>query len=341
MATIKDIAKYTGVSPTTVSNVIHGRDNKVSPETKLKVKTALEELNYAANMGARLLANHGSRIIGMIIQDNEAVTEDFFDNPYHGELIQALESKIKKAGYFMMFHRVSNFDEGAKLADMWNLEGLIVSGTSSNDILKWQDRISVPIVFLDSYAVGKQTPFLNVGIDDRNGAYQMTKYLLQKGHEKIAFTAKGTSSDTWRGVDFERSEGVREAMEEVGLKVNFIAISPTYKNYKNFVSEILEPSIKEFTALFCSSDLLAVQIVSEFYKKGILVPRDISIVSFDGTPYSKYATPQITSMYQNVPEKAEKIIYLLLKAIKSKKNIAEKVELKTSLIKGESVKVLK
>ncbi len=337
MATIKDIAKYTGVSPTTVSNVIHGRDSKVSPETRLKVKTALEELNYSANMGARLLANHGSKIIGMIIQDTEAVTEDFFDNPYHGELIQALESKIKKAGYFMMFHRVSNFNEGAKLADMWNLEGLIVSGTSSRDVPKWQERVSVPIVFLDSYAEEHQAPFLNVGIDDRKGAYQMTQYLLAKGHTQIAFTAKGPSPDNWRGVDFERSEGVKEAMQEVGEKVTLIAIPPTYKNYQNFVSEVLEPVVKKHTALFCSSDLLAVQIISEFYKKGILIPRDISVVSFDGTSYSKYATPQITSMYQDIPEKAEKIIQLLLESILSSEYITKKSELKTILVEGESV----
>lgn len=91
-------------------------------------------------MGGRLLAKHGSKIIGMIIQDTEAEKESFYDNPYYGELIQAVESQIKQMGYFMMFHRVSDFEEGAKLAEMWHLEGLIVSGASSMEISKWEKK---------------------------------------------------------------------------------------------------------------------------------------------------------------------------------------------------------
>lgn len=338
MATIKDIAKYTGVSPTTVSNVIHGRDAKVSQETKDKVKKALKELNYTANMGGRLLANHGSKIIGVIIQDTEAITEEFFDNPYHGELIQALEAKIKDAGYFMMFHRVANFEEGARLADMWNLEGLIVSGTSSNDINKWQTRVSVPIVFIDSYGKGMNQPKLNVGIDDRVGASKMTTYLMDRGFKNITFIAKSDSPSDWKGVDLERSLGIKETMGKKNLQPNFISVPTTYKNYSAFVDEKLMPFVNQDTVFFCSSDLLAVQIMSELYKKGIRVPEDLSIVSFDGTPYSKYATPQITSMHQDVSQKATAIMSLMTANIGSKKQGFQVKEVNTTLIIGDSVK---
>lgn len=338
MATIKDIAKYTGVSPTTVSNVIHGRDAKVSIETKEKVNKALKELNYTANMGGRLLANHGSRIIGVIIQDTEAVNEAFFDNPYHGELIQTLEAKIKEAGYFMMFHRVSDFEEGAKLADMWNLEGLIVSGTSANDINKWQTRVSVPIVFIDSYGQGINRPKLNVGIDDRAGALNMTKYLLRKGYSDIVFIAKSDSPSDWKGLDLERSLGVKEAMEEVNLLPKFVSIPTTYTNYGTFIKRFLLPIVRNETVFFCSSDLLAIQVISELYKEGITVPNDISVVSFDGTAYSKYATPQITSMRQDVFEKATAIMTLMVENIEKNNQKEQSKEIKTVLVEGGSVK---
>ncbi|NLM13341.1 MAG: LacI family transcriptional regulator, partial [Epulopiscium sp.] len=67
MVTIKELANRAGVSPTTVSNVLHGRTNKVSPETLKRVEQVIKEANYVSNMGARLLANNGSKIIGVLI----------------------------------------------------------------------------------------------------------------------------------------------------------------------------------------------------------------------------------------------------------------------------------
>lgn len=339
MATIKDIAKYTGVSPTTVSNVIHGRDSKVSQETKEKVKKALKELDYTANMGGRLLAKHGSKIIGMIIQDTEAEKESFYDNPYYGELIQAVESQVKQAGYFLMFHRVATFEEGVKLAEMWHLEGLIVSGASESDVDSWQSRVNIPVVFVDTYEEDLFKPKLNVGIEDQNGAYLLTKHLMELGHKKIIYLAKGESSDLWKGADLKRSQGVLKAMKENKLKPLFLSMPITYKNYQPFVHDVLEEKIKEYTAIFCASDLLAVQIISVLYQKGIQVPTDISVVSFDGTLLSRFATPQITSVSQDVSLKAEKIIEVMLLSIETKKNIKEKnIILETEIVMGNSVK---
>ena len=340
VATIKDIAKYTGVSPTTVSNVIHGRDSKVSQETKEKVKKALKELDYTANMGGRLLAKHGSKIIGMIIQDTEAEKESFYDNPYYGELIQAVESQIKQMGYFMMFHRVSDFEEGAKLAEMWHLEGLIVSGASSMEISKWEKKVTVPIVFVDAYGSKNQQPKLNVGIEDAKGAYELTTYLLNKNHRKIIFLAKGEDSEKWVGADFERAKGVKAAMKKWELSPLLMGMPTTYKNYQPFVHEVLEDKIKNYTAIFCASDLLAVQIISELYKSNIQVPRDISVVSFDGTLLSQYAIPRLTTMSQDIKKKATMIVELIIEGIKSKNQLEKKLIIPTKLIEGESVKFI-
>ncbi|MFW8053539.1 LacI family DNA-binding transcriptional regulator [Vagococcus fluvialis] len=340
MTTIKDIAKYTGVSPTTVSNVIHGRDEKVSPETKDKVNKALKELNYTANMGGRLLAKHGSKIIGMIIQDTEAEQEEFYDNPYYGELIQAVESQVKKHGYFMMFHRVADFEEGARLAQMWHLESLIVSGASSSDVPKWEERVSVPIVFVDTYGIEKEQPKLNVGIEDTKGAYELTDYLLNRNHQNILFLAKGENSESWVGADFKRAQGVKQAMENRGLTPVFLSMPTTYKNYQPFVHQELIPKLTDVTAIFCASDLLAVQIISELYQKGIKVPEDISIVSFDGTLLSRYATPKITSMSQDITLKAKAVVELAVEGILEGPQLIKKVVLETKLTEGESVKLI-
>lgn len=209
MPTIKDIANYTGVSPTTVSNVIHGRTTKVSAETKLKVEQALKELKYHSNMAGRLLAKNGSRIIGVIFQDDRAISTHTYDNPYLGEFIQAAETAIREAGYFMMFQRVSSVDDGVKLVQMWDLEGVVLSGTSPKDLSEWTNSLKIPIVFLDMYPQ-KEVDILNIGVDDLQASYEMTHYLVSKGHQEIAFIAFGKSFEDWIGVDEKRNKGLKK-----------------------------------------------------------------------------------------------------------------------------------
>lgn len=338
MPTIKDIAKYTGVSPTTVSNVIHGRFSKVSPETKEKVEKALKELDYSSHMAGRLLGKHGSRIIGVIIQDESALIEQFYDNPYHGELIQALEFNIREIGYFMMFHRVSNFNEGARLVDMWDLEGVIVSGASNEDISRWQEKVKVPIVFLDSYAKEAQAPLLSVGLEDYEGAFKMTKHLIDYGHEQLMFIAKEENPANWEGVDAFRARGFLEAAKERGVQAELYGLISTYRHYQTAIKNLVAQEFNGCTALFFASDLLAVQSVSELNTLGIKVPEDISIVSFDGTPYSRYANPQISSVYQDVQEKASVAVTLLLNAIQSQEVFSKHYRIGTELVYGSSVK---
>ena len=85
MVSIKEIAKYTGASPTTVSNVIHGRTGKVSKEKFQQIQVALEKFNYSEQMAGRILANNGSRIIGFIIQDELGLEAMEISNTYIGE----------------------------------------------------------------------------------------------------------------------------------------------------------------------------------------------------------------------------------------------------------------
>lgn len=340
MTTIKDIANYTGVSPTTVSNVIHGRVEKVSVETKNKVERALKELNYTSNMAGRLLAKYGSKIIGVIIQDSDALKEQFYDNPYHGELIQALEYHIREAGYFLMFHRVANFEDGVKLIAMWDLEGVVISGATNSDIKNWQESVTIPIVFLDTYGNSEAQPLLNVGVDDFNGAYNMTVYLIKQGLTKLMFIAKGETPDDWVGVDAMRTAGVKQAVADYHVSLELIAAPPTYRHYQEFILSLTKRLTKDYYGVFFASDLLAVQAISEFYQHQLRIPTDVSVASFDGTPYSIYATPKLTTVYQDVNKKAELAVELMLKALNNQERFSEHLLIDTELIVGESVKKL-
>ena len=128
MVTIKDMAEMAGVAPTTVSNVLHGRTKKMSKETLARVQKVIDECQYVTNMGARLLANYGSRIIGVIISYGRREEQNAIQDPFFSEVIGALEKEIRLNGYFMMLYTSGNVEESLKIASSWNIEGLVVLG---------------------------------------------------------------------------------------------------------------------------------------------------------------------------------------------------------------------
>ncbi|MDR0922519.1 MAG: LacI family transcriptional regulator [Lactobacillales bacterium] len=336
MPTIKEIAQATGVSPTTVSNVIHGRISKVSPKTLEKVQRALKEGNYVSNMGGRLLANHGSRIIGVIMQNARARELHKIQDPWFSEIIGALEQKIREAGYFMLLYTSENYEESLRLASMWRVEGIIAIGNHPDEVALFQAGTAVPIVFIDSYA-DKTVDVLNVGLQDFQGAYDMTSYLIQLGHRDMLFLG---ANSQWVGVDKERSEGFRAARTDAGLETtekNFLHVSDKTEIRHDRLRKFVETSKKLPTALVCSSDYYAVDTMNLFFELGFSVPQDISITGFDNNILSAQSRPKLTTVNQEVAEKAHRSVQLLMSTIQGEEISEKRVVLPTQLIFRESV----
>lgn len=116
MVRIKDIADQLGVSATTVSNVIHGRTNRVSKETIKKVNEALSKGNYVPNMGGVLLSQNNSKIIGVVLNNDKRYENKILQNPFIVEIISALEENIRNAGFFTMLYNANSIVDVAKIA---------------------------------------------------------------------------------------------------------------------------------------------------------------------------------------------------------------------------------
>lgn len=186
MVRIKDIARKAGVSPTTVSNVIHGNDKKVSKETVEKIQKLLKEMDYVPSMGAVMLVGGNSRLIGVLAGEPGGKGRLKEGNAFANELIRALESEIYKRNYYMLLHFVSTAEEGIQFAATWNVEGLVTLGFSARDNEKLQLKCRAPVVSVDVYYEKQRVA--NVGLDDREGGCQMADYLFGCGHrERIAF----------------------------------------------------------------------------------------------------------------------------------------------------------
>lgn len=337
MIRIKDIADKAGVSPTTVSNVIHGNTKRVSPETVDKINQIIEELNYIPNMGARMLVKNGSKIIGVILNYPKREENNVVQDPFSSAMIGALENSIRSHGYFMMLCAADGADEVLKLAATWNIDGLIMLGIQTENARQIKQSTDKPVVFIDSYFDDDLFQYENVGLDDEEGGYQMASYLLANGHRKIAFLADVPEPI---GVDWWRLQGCTRAFREAGIpfgRENYIEFSRNCCQRQEDFKKLLS-RIHDFTALFFASDYYAVSAMNFFYDNGVMIPRDISIAGFDDNYLAQSVRPKLTTVRQNVEQKGRCAVELLIQLIHGETIPEKNIRLPIELIVRDSVR---
>ena len=125
---IKDIAEELGLSTATVSNVLHGKTQKISDRTVKAVEQKLEERGYIPDMAATLLARNNSRIIGVVVNDHPKYEGHVFEDSFISAAINYLSDETEANGYFMMLKKAKKITEIVAFASMWNLDGVVVIG---------------------------------------------------------------------------------------------------------------------------------------------------------------------------------------------------------------------
>lgn len=300
MIRIKDIAERAGVSPTTVSNVLHGKAGRVSKENVKKIKRIMDEMHYIPSISAQLLAGEHSGLIGVAVgypKKNDAFA---LEDPFVAALLGNLEYEIRERGYYMMLLVRHDMSEMIGQVLGWNFDGLITIGLMQQELRQIHAMFGKPMVAIDSY---DELPegVVNIGTDDRDGGYQMGRYLTRMGHRRLLFL-----SDNDGYLDHERWLGVREALSEAGV--------PDAKNRHVLIERDRERRERQYqeqfayltgqTALFYASDYYAVEASNFFQSRGILVPDQLSIAGFDDVSYAKMARPGLTTIRQNVDVKA-------------------------------------
>ena len=335
-STIKDVAKKVGVSVATVSYVLNGK-KKISEDTKKKIYEAIEELNYVPNINAQGLNSHSSRLIGVVVPQTENGDKLMFQNAFYGEVLGSIEYWARQKGYHVIVSATDTNESYLKLAKQRNLDGIIVIGMYPDEFYKELKKTDIPIVLIDSYC--NDFYYHSIRIDDAYGSYLATKYLLENGHSEIAFFV-GQVKDN--GVMKKRLLGYKQALEQFGVEYNEKYIFEGQIDYDSGIklADKLVNSKLSITAIVCAADILAIGVMSELYKLGVKVPDDISIVGFDDLETSKYLTPALTTIHQQIPLKGQKAVELLLEHIE-KTNLPKQEEvLSLELIERDSVKKL-
>ena len=330
---LREIAKKAGVSSATVSYVINGRHNKVSQETIAKVQKIIAENNYELNATARSLASRKSKIIGVVVP-NISEEANFFINPYDAHVLALLEQYIRKKGYFMMIRCVVQCKDAIALLSSWNADGIIFFGTFRDEIAEIQRSLTVPAVFIDAYA--DDLDIVSVGIDDYKGGYLAAQYLLDKGHRSIAIVGPGAY---YPGVIRERYDGFCAACEQRNVLIpdDHLFLSNTLYQSGVAAGQEIAASEKNFTAVWVMSDIVAFGVMDGLRLCGKAVPEDISVMGFDNLPECSYSHPKLTTIAQNIEEKALRAGDALFKMLSDEEVTVRSDKIDVELIERQSV----
>lgn len=330
MAGIRDVAKYAGVSPSTVSRALSGVAF-VEPETKEKVLKAVSDLNYKPSLAARSLKRGGSRLIGLIIPD--------ITNPYFPEAVKYMELRAAEAGYSLIL--CDSLGDVEKERDYFErlkylfVDGILyISATDSVEHVKPYIG-EIPMVIVNR-TFDVDAPCFN--IDNREAAGQAMKYLIQNGHEKIALY----SNDKNRQYNQERLEGCMEAWSQYHQEHNLTVIRDvtSEEDARQRTMELMKSPDRP-TAVFLFSDSMADGVYSGIRKSGLTIPNDISVVGFDDIPHVKYLNPPLTTVRHSLPEASKAIFDCLLSQVTTQTCAPHSsVYLKGQLIERESVRKL-
>lgn len=320
--TLKDIAEKAGVSMMTVSNVINGKNNRVSAKTIEKVNRIIEECGYVPNLSARSLSNRRSKIIGIVIsiQEEEKKDENYFENPYISTMIGIIEKELRINGYYTMVRSVTKKDELMQLLKNWNVDGIIFLYQDQGGFLKdFLQNPPCPAAIFDN---GRDYPgVINVRSDDRKGLYLSTRYMINHGHTGIAFVAD------YRGNALlsRRFEGYAQALKECGLPLReeFVFLCPVSYEGGVAAGRKIASFRGKITAAVTTADICAAGVMEGARLGGMRIPADLSVAGYDDLRLCQYLTPKLTSVSQNVKEKALTATKMLLEQIREGEPVGE------------------
>ncbi len=344
MITLREVAEKVGVSPTTVANVIHGRTNKVSAATCARVNEELKRSNYVSNMGARLLGKCGSKIIAVVI----AYDDGTIHNPFCGSVMESIEQEVAKYGYYVMLCTTTDSQKCIKMALAWNVEGIILLGAERDMYYTLKARLDVPIVTIDTCFKKTDERYVNIGLRDIEGGYEMTKYLLSKGHKRIGFVEL-SQSDKEKDIVYineARKRGYLGALEEAKVIPNANCVSAQKRIFKLSLDDrerkkqILEIAKNDFgncSALFFTSDMLAIESMNIFLDAGYKIPQDVSIAGFDDVNMASMIRPRLTTVHQEITLKGIKSVEEIMKILDGKLSVDKDIRLPIKIIERDTV----
>jgi LacI family transcriptional regulator len=324
MTTIQDVAKRAGVAPITASRVLNN-SGYASGETRARVEAAAAELGYVPNTLARGLRSKRTHTLALVMTD--------ITNPYFTLIARGVEDTASSSGYTVIF---CNTDESQEEETKYlnilvqkQVDGvLLVPACSNSKSINFLRSYEIPLVLIDRSVPGTRSDL--VRSDSRQGAYDLTRHLIELGHRNIAIITGPREVSTSR----DRVSGYRQAMKKADLE-SFVRIS-----YGSFT----QPSGYELacqalalkprpTAILAANNFISIGVLKALKDAGLGAPKDVSVVGFDDLPESLVVDPVLTVATQPAYQMGRQAAELLLKRLAGEiQEDAREIVLPTELI---------
>ena len=333
MVTIYDIAEATGYSAPTVSKALNGLGS-LSEETRQRIMDKAKELGYEPNITARTLTTKKSYLIGVIYDDTGM--NKGFSHPLFSPVLERFREKVEAAGYDIIFlSRHFNMTYFSH-ANFRSIDGVIIINPATNTPADFEDfvKTNLPRVSTNSVFDGICT----VITANEQGGYEAAEYFVNHGHKKIGYIS--TPVDGISTAPTERYNGFKTALEKYNLfDESLYELSAGWD--KDSAAEAFARLIKrrkDLSAVFVTSDQLALGVYEYARNHGLRIPEDISLIGFDDDIASEYLG--LTTFRQSTTEIADISAQMMLDQIEGK-TVPPIVRCRPLLIERNSVKTIK
>lgn len=312
-ATLRDVAARAGVSQKTVSRVVND-EYGVKPETRHRVREAVDCLGYRPDTTARSLRGSHAYALGLV-----------YDNPNAHYVIgmqNGALSVCEERGYGLQILPCQSdsptlADRLVSTVERARLGGLILTPPMSEqpELIQALAERSIPLVRIISASIAPPDGQNCVYVDDRNAAHAITSHLIRLGHARIGFLG----GDRIHGSNVERQAGYVQALADYGVPLEpALVVDSNFRFDDGFrVARKLLTQHGPPTAIFGSNDEIAAGVLAAARSLGLAVPRDLSIAGFEDSPFSRQAWPALTTAQQSPHDIAHQATLQLIQQIQN------------------------
>lgn len=328
--TITELANELNTTPSTVSRALRGHEC-ISQEMRNKVQDLASKRNYTVNRLASSLRSGSSNTLGVIVP---RVNRDFFAN-----CIAGIEELASKAGFTTIISQTHDLEEEEEKSVFSliesNVAGILIStGSDSSQSPAFNEakRLGIPVIFFDRAT--KDNNQNKVVVDDKLGAYEGVKHLLEQGYKRIVHFAGPLHISIYN----DRKKGYLKALKEYNIPIDEDLIVESLLT-KDMGYEAIFPFLegpKKADALFSSSDYAALGAVIRIKEMGISIPAEMGIVGFSNEMFTNIIEPPMTTVDQHSKRIGNYAVQTCLEAIKDEKPVYKNIVISPTLIIRES-----
>lgn len=281
-ANLRDVARAAGVSVATVSRVLNAPD-KVKNATRTRVELKIAELEFMPSAAARAFSTGRSRVVGAIVPT--------LDNAIFSRVLDRLQDRLSEAGLSMVVATTGEDlkTELQKTRDLLNIgaEGLIVAGvTHDPEFETLVDRAKIPVVAISYFDPAHAFP--TVGYDNAASAQLAAQHLIDHGHRKVA-VLHGPYDKS------DRTRARLAGLEATELSIQRFEVDVSAAGGALAIERMIGTG-RRFEACLSLSDVIATGALFELARRGVRVPKDLSVISIDDLPIAETTEPRLTSV---------------------------------------------